>query len=120
MFEIMIETTFDAAHRLLNYEGVCERLHGHTYKVQVRFRSSVLQESGIALDFKIAKKMVNDVTDYFDHQYINELPEFSVDSPSAEIIAKCIYERVKRECSLIYNVSVWETPTSCATYYEDE
>ena len=120
MYEIMIETTFDAAHCLPGYDGICRRLHGHTYKVQARFRAGSLMESGIALDFRTAKTLVSEATDYMDHQYINELPEFSVDTPTAENVAKFIYERVKPECSLLHSVSVWETPTSCATYYEDE
>lgn len=120
MFEIMIETTFDAAHCLRGYDGCCQRLHGHTYKVQARFRARALQESGIALDFKNAKKLISDATEYLDHQYINDLPEFLDDNPTAENIAKFIYERVQSECSLIHSVSIWETPTSCATYYEDE
>lgn len=120
MYEITIETTFDSAHRLRDYEGVCERLHGHTYRVQARFRVESLPESGMALDFKIAKKLVNDAVDYMDHNYLNELPEFDICNPTAENIARVIFERVKGQCEIIHSVSVWETPTSCATYYENE
>lgn len=120
MYEIMIETTFDSAHRLRDYDGACERLHGHTYKVQARFRIASLPDSGMALDFKIAKKMLNNAADYLDHNYLNELPEFGTCNPTAENIARVIYEQVKDKCNTIYSVSVWETPTSCATYYENE
>jgi 6-pyruvoyltetrahydropterin/6-carboxytetrahydropterin synthase len=120
MYEISIETTFDAAHNLREYEGICGQLHGHTYKALAKFRVKELQDSGIAVDFRHVKKLINEAAEYMDHQYINDLPEFSIQNPTAENIARYIYERVRAECSLIYSVSVWETPTSCATYYEDE
>ena len=56
--------------------------------------------------------------DYLDHQYINDLPEFSVMNPSAEAIAKFVFDRVKESVPQTYCMSVWETPTACATYYD--
>ena len=66
----------------------------------------------------MAKKLLKSALDYMDHQYINELPEFSVQNPTAENIAVFIYNRIKSENDQVYSVSVWETPTTCATYYE--
>ncbi len=119
MYEIAIEDTFDAAHCLRDYEGTCSRLHGHTYRVRAAFRFASLQDSGLAFDFRVAKEVLRDVLEYLDHKYINDLPEFSVQNPSAEAIAKHIFDRVKMSVPQTYSMSVWETPTSCATYFED-
>ncbi len=119
MYEIAVEDTFDAAHSLRNYEGSCSRLHGHTYKVRVAFRFVSLEESGLAFDFRQAKQELRNMLDYLDHQYINELPEFLIHNPSAEAIAKLIFDRLKESIPQIYSVGIWETPTSCATYWED-
>jgi 6-pyruvoyltetrahydropterin/6-carboxytetrahydropterin synthase len=118
MYEIAIEDTFDAAHCLKNYEGACSRLHGHTYKVRAAFRFDALNHSGLAFDFRKAKQALRAVIDYLDHQYINELPEFSIRNPTAEAVAKLIFDRLKHSIPQMHSVSVWETPTSCATYYE--
>lgn len=118
MYEIAIEDTFDAAHCLRDYEGTCSRLHGHTYKVRAAFRFDTLADSGLAFDFRQAKQVLRTVLDYLDHTYINELPEFSILNPSAEAVAKLIFDRLKESVPQVYTVGVWETPTSCATYSE--
>ncbi|MCL5105024.1 MAG: 6-carboxytetrahydropterin synthase QueD [Armatimonadetes bacterium] len=120
MYEITIDDMFDAAHCLRGYEGKCRQLHGHTYRTQVCFKVSDLEASGIAIDFRAAKSLLRDILDYMDHQYMNELPEFLDQNPTAENIARLIYERMKEKMPEVQKVSVWETPTSCATYYEDD
>ena len=55
MFELMVEDTFDAAHALRNYEGPCENLHGHTWKVQLFLKGTRLNNIGLMLDFKNIK-----------------------------------------------------------------
>lgn len=119
MFEICVEDSFDAAHRLREYTGACKNLHGHTYRVTARFRLSQLDETGMALDFRKVKGSLRSVLDYLDHKYINELPEFEAQNPTAENIARFIYERLKSKEPYLYSISVWETSTSCATYFED-
>ena len=120
MYEIAIEDTFDAAHCLRGYQGSCQRLHGHTYRVKIVFRIRSLDSLGMAIDFRQAKAHLKSALDYLDHQYINELPEFSILNPTAENISKFIYDRIKVEHSDLYNVTVWETPTSSATYFDEE
>jgi len=120
MYEIAVEDTFDAAHSLREYEGSCQHLHGHTYRVRARFRFAALQDSGMAMDFRQAKTALRSVLNYMDHRYINELPEFSVQNPTAENLATFIYKRIKADNPDLHSVSVWETPTSCATYFEEE
>ena len=120
MYEIAVEETFDAAHCLRDYPGSCQRLHGHTYRVQVTYRADRLSETGVAIDFRHVKEILHATLDYMDHQYINELPEFSIQNPTAENIARFVYERLKEHNPQLHRVSVWETPTSRATYFEQE
>ncbi|MCE5313625.1 MAG: 6-carboxytetrahydropterin synthase QueD [Armatimonadota bacterium] len=120
MYEITIEDSFDAAHRLPNYQGDCSRVHGHTYKVQARFRADMLDSVGMAIDFRMAKEILRETLNIMDHHYINELPEFSDQNPTAENIARFIYDRVITRERLLHSVSVWETPTSCATYSRED
>jgi len=120
MYEITIEDTFDAAHCLRDYLGTCRNLHGHTYRVSARFRFAELDESGMAIDFRKTKETLRSATDYLDHTYMNELPEFSIQNPTAENIARFIFDRVRAAHPQLVSVSVWETATSCATYCEDD
>jgi 6-pyruvoyltetrahydropterin/6-carboxytetrahydropterin synthase len=119
MYEIAIEDTFDAAHCLPGDTGDCKRLHGHTYRVRAAFRFDTLQESGMAFDFRRAKEFLRGAIGYLDHRYINELPEFLSHVPTAEHLARFIFDRIKINGLAVYSVSVWETPTSCATYFEE-
>ncbi|MFQ3549692.1 MAG: 6-carboxytetrahydropterin synthase QueD [Armatimonadota bacterium] len=120
MFEISVEDSFDSAHSIKDYNGNCKRLHGHTYKVTAFFRYKELQDLGFAFDFKTAKKILKEILSYLDHSYLNDLPDFKDINPTAETIAKYIYDKLKKENSNLHRVSVWETATSCATYFEDE
>jgi 6-pyruvoyltetrahydropterin/6-carboxytetrahydropterin synthase len=59
------------------------------------------------------------VLDMLDHKDLNELPYFKGESPSSEMISMFIYNQLKERIGLVSKVSVWETPTSCASYYEE-
>lgn len=120
MYEISVEETFDAAHCLPNHEGQCRRLHGHTYRVMARFRFGSLAESGMAIDFREAKTALRTVLVDLDHQYLNDLPMFAQVTPTAENIAGHVFGLISAAHASLHSVSVWETPTSCATYYRDD
>ena len=119
MFEVKIQTSFSSAHRLLNYKGKCENLHGHNWKVEVYARGENLDSSNILIDFKLLKKEVNEIIEYLDHKYLNDLEEFKDKSPSSEFIAKYIYKKSKEKFEQISRVDVWETETSRASYFEE-
>lgn len=105
------EFTFDAAHNLINYHGSCEKLHGHTWKLQVTVRAPV-GEDGLAFDFVELKRVVHSkVISRLDHSYLNDLLKQS----SAENLAVWIWEELKK--LPLYEIKVWETPTSLVTYY---
>lgn len=119
MFELKVESSFSAAHHLLNYNGECENQHGHNWKVEAYFRGSNLDKSNLLIDFKLLKKALNSVLDILDHKDINTLPEFNGISPSSEILSKFIYEKLKEKLACTYKVSVWETERACASYWEE-
>jgi 6-pyruvoyltetrahydropterin/6-carboxytetrahydropterin synthase len=121
MFKILVIDTFDAAHCIRGYQGSCERVHGHTYKIEAKFRKSGLDDIGLSIDFRTVKSCLKDILGYLDHTFINELPEFKVDNASAENIAKFIYNRLKESfADEVYQITVWETPTSAVTYWEHD
>ena len=71
------------------------------------------------MDYKVLKKELKAVLDLLDHKDINELPYFKNESPSSEIIAMFIYNKLKEKIVQVSKISVWETATSCASYYEE-
>ena len=118
MFEIKVRSDFSAAHNLRNYEGKCERLHGHNWIVEAVFRYEKLDKNGLAVDFKIAKAALKDTVESLDHSYLNELGPFKKTNPTSENIAKFLYGGMKKKMKSIYSVAVWENEKSCAVYYE--
>ena len=118
MFEIKTQMYFSAAHHLLNYEGECENQHGHNWLVEAYVQGTELDKSNILIDYKVLKKHLKSVLDSLDHKDINELPYFKGISPSSETIAKYIYGKMKEQIPQISKISVWETSTSCASYFE--
>ncbi len=121
MFEVRVEKTIAAAHRLYNYNGPCENLHGHNYRIEVAYIGSELDSFGMLVDFTDIKRAFNAVLDTIDHTYLNEVPGFEGVSPSAENIAAYIYRALKQtpfDRATLDHVSVWETPTQVAKYWE--
>ena len=118
MFEIKVKSDFSAAHNLRNYEGKCEKLHGHNWIVEAAFRYKKLGQNGLAVDFRIAKSVLKDAIEELDHSYLNELGYFKKTNPTSENIARFIFENVKEKMKDLYSVAVWENERSCAVYYE--
>lgn len=82
MYRLMIQTHFAAAHNLINYQGDCENLHGHNWKVEVTVKARELDQAGLGIDFKIMKKRTKAVLDQLDHKYLNDLQQFRTDRKS--------------------------------------
>ena len=118
MYELKVISSFSAAHHLLNYEGDCENQHGHNWLVEAYVQGTELDKSNILVDYKVLKKVLKSVLDLLDHKDINELEDFKGISPSSEILSKYIYEKMKEQIPLISKISIWETSTSCASYFE--
>ncbi len=123
MYELTIETGFAGAHQLRGYKGKCEKLHGHNWKVQVSVTAERLNEIDLAIDFNELKKIANEVVSPLDHAFLNDVFPFTEKNPSSENIAKWIYESMKKKINddnvHISVVTVWESETASASYYED-
>ena len=124
MYELTVKSEFEAAHFIKNYPGKCARLHGHNWTVEALAQGSQLNELGILIDFKILKAELNKILDELDHQFLNELEIFKIQNPTAENLARVIFEKLS--ASEIFNdtaklkaVKVYESPKSCVTYYPD-
>lgn len=122
MYELMIEAQFSSAHQLRGYTGKCENLHGHNWKVQVMVSSEKLNETGLVIDFHEFKKTVEELLSTLDHFVLNEIFPFTELNPSSENIAKWIYDSLKKKTTnrnvALVSVTVWESETASATYYE--
>ena len=121
MFEVTIEETFAAGHALRHYRGKCENVHGHNYRCQVTVEGAELDEIGLLVDFVELKRAVHAVLDRMDHQWLNDFPPFDVQNPSAENMAKYIYDEVSEALKArpgvrLGTVKLWETDTSSASY----
>lgn len=106
------EFTFDSAHYLPDYHGKCETMHGHTYKMHVTIQGEV-QKDGMVFDFVELKNLVKKkVVEQLDHQLINDF----IKIPSAENIAIWVWEQLEKTELPLYEIKIWETPTSFVTY----
>lgn len=117
MFELMVEESFDAAHALRGYEGPCENLHGHTWRVQVFLAGKKLNKIGLLEDFKIVRKELHSVLKEFDHKLLNDLKPFALKNPTSENIAEIVFKKLKKRLKAVFKVTVWESPTAHASFY---
>jgi len=124
MFELTIAVNFEAAHCIRNYPGKCSRLHGHNWKVEVNICGSKLNELGMLVDFVDLKTAVNGILVNLDHYYLNEVEPFCKINPTAENIAKYIYEKLDetpifQQDVKLRSIRVWESPNSAAAYSKE-
>ena len=130
MFEVRVEADFAAAHFLKDYNGKCENLHGHNYKVFAHVKGTELNEGGMLLDFSLLKKVLKSVCKELDHTNLNDM-EIFMNNPSAERIAMYIFNQIitkmkensidlsskkSSDTAVLYAVDVFETETSRARY----
>jgi 6-pyruvoyltetrahydropterin/6-carboxytetrahydropterin synthase len=122
MYELTVKSGFSGAHNLRGYKGRCEELHGHNWRVEARFAKERLDDIGLSVDFKVLKRMLNNIIRKLDHSYLNKVGFFRKRNPSAENIARFIFDGLKGNCRkkgiTVVSVSVWESEGCCATYRE--
>lgn len=120
MFEITVVQDFAAAHKLKKYQGQCSALHGHTWKVELTISGHELDEMGLLIDFREVKKAMLEFLGNYDHGYLNEIPPFDQINPSAENLAKTIFDSMKIYFPKhqIKKVKVWESANSYSVYRE--
>lgn len=134
MYSVAKRIDFCYGHRLLDYDGVCKHPHGHNAVAEISLRSGGLDDRCMVCDFGDIKRVIKSWIDAtIDHKMmlrrddplvkpLQELgePVFLVDSnPTAEHIAKIIFEYARAQGLPVESVRVWETPTSYAAYDGD-
>lgn len=114
--EIFREFTFEAAHRLPHVpEGhKCARLHGHSYRIEVRVGGEVGERSGWVVDFAEISAAFKPLHAVLDHHYLNEVP--GLENPTSEVLAKWIWDRLAPSLPGLSEVVVRETCTSGCSY----
>ena len=111
---LKVRDRFSAAHYLRGYKGKCEKVHGHTFQVEVEVAVESLGEDGIGVDFAEIKKALAAVLP--DHTLLNDVYPFN---PSAENLARRFYGELKASFP-VSAVTVWESEDASATYAEDD
>ncbi|MBI4301170.1 MAG: 6-carboxytetrahydropterin synthase QueD [Chloroflexi bacterium] len=120
MYEVSVRQHFDAAHYLRDYQGKCEKVHGHRFEVVVKVQAHGLNNIGLAYDFTELKSHLQAILEPFDHACLNDLPPFDNINPSSENIATTIYGQLHARLSalpvVISKVEVWESPEAWVSY----
>jgi len=126
MYEISAVGHFDAAHFLRGYRGKCANIHGHRWKVEVTLQGAELNNLGILTDFMVVKNMLKEILNIFDHRMINDITPFAQVNPTAENLAKYVFDEMAvklRELTgpgvKMTKVTVWESEAASATYSEE-
>lgn len=121
MYELKVVTQFSAAHRLNNFYGKCEALHGHNWKVEIFVQADSLDEAGLVLDFGKIKGHAKKMLDELDHTFLNELPAFQNQNPSSENLARYLFEQlgatINDQRVRVTRVAVWESDHTSAAYF---
>jgi len=131
MFQVSRQIDFCYGHRLLNYDGKCRFLHGHNGRAIISLQSETLDNCGMVLDFSLIKNVVSRwIDENLDHRMILHRddpavptlqtlgePLFLIDhNPTAENIARLIFDFTAQAGFPIIQVELWETPNCFATY----
>lgn len=115
---VVKEFTFDAAHFLPNYKGLCSNLHGHTFRLQIGVKGVPDKETGMVIDYNGLKEIAQENLSGMDHACLNEveMKGFPTYMPTSENIVEWIVNELEPELLKIGNrldlVRLWETPTS--------
>ncbi len=131
MFRVTREIDFCYGHRLLNYDGKCKYLHGHNGRAIIAIEAEKLDHRGMVLDFSDIKKVVSRWIDTeLDHRMLLHRDDPAIDAlrklgeplqlldvnPTAENIAKLIFDFTASQGFPVVEVNLWETPNCFATY----
>ncbi len=131
MYKVTKHIDFCYGHRLLNYEGQCRHLHGHNGRIEVDIESDKLDARGMVVDFSDIKRVLKAwIDETLDHRMLlnkadplvpvlqqrGELHYIMDENPTAESIAKLIFNHARSQGLPVVEIRLWETPTSYATY----
>jgi 6-pyruvoyltetrahydropterin/6-carboxytetrahydropterin synthase len=120
MYEVTIIKSFSAAHVLDKIGGKCEELHGHNFKVEITVGADELNKNGLLIDFRFLKKCLGEILEDIDHKHLNTLDSFIGINPSAENIAKYLFEKMNLKINMtgvnLVRVKIWESENASVTY----
>ena len=118
LYRLRVESHFDAAHKLVGYKGKCAQLHGHTWKVEVFVIGEKSDRIGMLVDFTMLKKKLEEITEKFDHSFLNDFKE--IDNPTVENLSKYIFQNLRNlpKNVKLEKVRVWESEKSWGEYFE--
>lgn len=124
MFEVHVSTMFPAAHALRNYHGKTEPIHGHNWRAKITIAGGQVDSMGLLIDFVPLQTEIARVIGRLDHQFLNEVAPFDTVNPSAENIARYLYDEfalsvppMQPEFEVhVSRVEVWETDNCSAVY----
>lgn len=127
-WRLNVTDEFSAGHALRHYQGKCENMHGHNFKVTATVEGRKTDpKTGMLLDFKIIKKGLKSVLDKLDHSILNELAPFDNINPSSENLACYIWQELQvflsqypdaKNCKLA-SIKVAEKNTQEAVYFAE-
>ncbi|WP_018946585.1 6-carboxytetrahydropterin synthase QueD [Thioalkalivibrio sp. AKL17] len=122
-YTLRVLTDFASAHTLRDYPGQCANMHGHNWKVEAEVEAETLDDTGMAVDFKVVKSAAREIAGQLDHRYLNDVPPFDTVNPTAENIARWFFrelaERLNRPGLRVSALTLWETDRACVRYSED-
>ena len=114
--DIFKEFHFEAAHRLPHVPPghKCERLHGHSFRVEIHVRGPVVEPTGWVMDFAAIKVAFTPLHERLDHHYLNEIE--GLENPTSENLARWIWDRLRPRLPELARVVIRETCTSGCVY----
>lgn len=122
LYILRLKTEFSAAHRLVNYPGVCNNIHGHNFKVKIKVAASKLDESGMAIDMLELKQKLQSVVSPYDHTTLNNKAPFNRLNPTSENLAFTFYNKLKKilpvNCRLM-EITVQESDAFAVSFSEN-
>jgi 6-pyruvoyltetrahydropterin/6-carboxytetrahydropterin synthase len=114
--DLSVDFHFCSAHRLPYYDGPCNRMHGHNYRLQVVATGTPNPRDGMILDFEVLRKRTWELAlNQCDHHTLNDF----MDNPTAENVIVWMWDRLKPAIPELKELRLWETPEYCVSYRPD-
>ena len=121
MYEVTVKSTFSAAHQLRYHDGKYENLHGHNWTAIATVETKELDAIGVGVDFVELKKIIESILSRLDYKNINEVPPFDKKNPSAENIARWLFDElvpaINSENVQLKRIEIKEFDDSGAAYF---
>ena len=120
---VSTEIEFSSSHCLDEYDGMCSRVHGHTWVLRIYYEFEAVDGRGLTIDYlELKTRLEKVVLPRFDHLHLNDVPPFDKISPTSENLAAEIFrmcrEKLEFEGGLLREVELWETSKDMVRYGE--